>query len=64
MKPHAIQAKAEPTAHAFRVCREYEMHKCEEAQENEIYVCGMQQPFDAGDPIHRVIITRNGLECH
>jgi hypothetical protein len=42
MKPHAIQGEAEPTAHAIRVCREYVMQQFEEAQENEIYVCGMQ----------------------
>jgi hypothetical protein len=45
------------------VCREYAMQNFEEAQENEIYVCGMQT-FDALDTMHGVIITRNGLECH
>jgi len=63
MKPPAVQGEAEPTAHVIRVCREYAIQKFEETQENEIYVRGMQ-PFDADDPMHGVIITRNGLECH
>jgi len=63
MKPHAVQGEAEPTVHAIRLCRKYVIHKFQEAQENEIYVCGMHS-FDADDPMHGVIINRNGLECH
>ena len=62
-KPHAVQGEAEPTAHAIRVCREYAMHKFEEAQESEIHVCGML-PYDADDLMNGVILIRNGPECH
>jgi hypothetical protein len=55
MKTPAIILKAEPTAHAIRVCREYAMQKFEEAQESKNYWCGMQ-PFDADESMHGVII--------
>jgi hypothetical protein len=63
MKPRAVQGGVEHTAHAIRVYHEDAMQNFVEAQENEIYVCGMQ-PFDADDPMHWKIITRNELECH
>ena len=63
MKPAAIDGAEEPTVEAIRLCRNFAMQKLEEAQENEIFVCGMQ-PFDADDPMYGVIITRSGLECH
>jgi hypothetical protein len=39
------------------------MQKFEEAQNNDIYVCGMQ-PYDADALMYGVIVTRDGLECH
>ena len=59
MKPLAI-GDADPTPSAIKLCREYAMHKLEEARDNDIYVCGMQ-PFDADDLMHGVIVTRDGL---
>ena len=63
MKPHATIGDPETTAQAIRVCREYAMEKIEEAQNNEYYVRGIQM-FDAGDPMHGLILAREGLECH
>ena len=37
--------------------------KFDEAQNNDYYVCEMQ-PFDADDPMYRVILAREGSECH
>ncbi len=39
------------------------MQKFEEAQDNDIFVCGMQ-PCDADALMHGVIVTRDGLERH
>ncbi len=39
------------------------MEQLEEAQNNDVYDCGMQA-FDVDHPIHGVIIAREGLECH
>ena len=39
------------------------MEKFAEAQDNALFVCGMQ-PFDGDDRMHGVIVTRDGLECH
>ncbi len=39
------------------------MQKFEEAQNNDIYLCGMQ-PYDADGLMYGVIVTRDGLECH
>jgi hypothetical protein len=63
MKPAAIVGAKEPTAQAIRLCRAFAMQKFEEAQDNEIFVCGMQ-PFDADDLMHGVIICRKGMECY
>ena len=63
MKPTAIATAKEATAHAIRLCRAFAMQKIEEAQDNEIFVCGMQ-PFDADDLMHGVIICRKGMECY
>ena len=63
MKPRAMNGDAEPTTAAIRLCREYEIKKFEEAQCNDIYVCGIQ-PFDSDDLMYGVIVTRDGLECH
>ena len=63
MKPVVVNGATEPTAHAIRMCREYAIQKLEEAQDNDLYVCGMQ-PLDADDLMHGVIVTRHGLECH
>jgi hypothetical protein len=62
MKPLAI-GDEEPIPSAIKLYREYAMQKLEEAQDNDIYVCGMQL-FDADDLMHGVIVTRDGLECH
>ncbi len=61
-KPLAI-GDEEPTPSAIKLCREYAIQKFEEAQDNDIYVCGMQ-PYDADDLMRGVIVTRDGLECH
>ena len=39
------------------------MRKLEEAQDNDVFVCGMQTFVD-DDLMHGVIITRKGSECH
>ena len=58
-----MNGDAEPTAATIRLGCEYAMEKFEEAQCNYIYVCGMQ-PFDSGDLMYGMIVTRDGLECH
>ena len=63
MKPCAINGVAEPTTEAIRLCRNFAMQKLQEAQDNDVFVCGMQ-PFDDNDLMHGAIITRRGLECH
>jgi hypothetical protein len=63
MKPLATNGDAEPTADGIRFCREYAIHKCDDAKCSGFFVCGMQ-PFDADDLMHGVIVTREGLECH
>ncbi len=63
IKPPPCIGERGPRAKAIHVCREYAIHKFEEAQEIENFMCGMQ-PFDADEPMHGVICTRNGLECH
>ena len=63
MKPLATIGDPEPTVQTIRLCREYTIKKCDEVQNSEYYVCGMQ-PFDADDPMHGVILARKGLECH
>jgi hypothetical protein len=62
MKPAAINRAPEPTTEAIRLCREYAIEKLEEAQESDLFGCGMQ-PFDADDFMYGVIVTRDGLEC-
>ncbi len=39
------------------------MEQLEEAQNNDVYVYGMQA-FDADHLMHGVIIDQEGLECH
>ena len=63
MKAIALDGAAEPTEQAILLCREYAMEQLEEAQNNDVYVCGMQA-FDADHLMHGVIIAREGLECH
>jgi hypothetical protein len=63
MKPVVVNGATEPTAHAIRMCREYAKQKLEEAQDNDLCMCGMQ-PLDDDDLMHGVIVTRQGLECH
>ena len=53
----------EPTKEAIKECREYAGQQMDAAKENELYICGMQ-PLDPDNPMHGVIIARNGLECH
>ena len=62
-KHFAFIGDAEPIAVATRLCREYAMHKFNEAQSSEYFVCGMQ-PFDVDNVMHRVIVPCEGLECH
>ena len=62
MKPPGIDGK-EPTLEAIKECREYAGQQMDAAKENELYICGMQ-PLDPDNPMHGVIIARNGLECH
>jgi hypothetical protein len=62
MKPLPANGGSEPTAEAIRLCRQFAMQKLEEAQDHDLYVCGMQ-PFDADDMMHGVIVARDGLEC-
>jgi hypothetical protein len=63
MKPHSTEGTVEPNAVAILLCREYVVQQFEAAENNAVYVCGMQ-PFDADDIMHGVIVTREGLECH
>ena len=63
MKPNALDGAAEPTKQVILLCRACAMEQLEEAQNNDIYVCGMQA-FDADRLMHGVIIAREGLECH
>ena len=64
MKPHVIDGETEPTTKAIRLCRQYAMQKFEEAQVSDVYVCEIQQPFDADSLMYGVIVAREGLECH
>ena len=61
--PSPIDGATEPTSDVIRLCHEYAIQQFESAQNNELYVCGMQ-PFDDDDPMYGVIVTRDGLECH
>ena len=63
MKPAVVNGAPEPTVQAIRLCREYDMQKLEEAQESDLFVCGMN-PFDVDDLMHGMIVTRDGLECY
>jgi hypothetical protein len=63
MKPHPTDGASEPTTGATLLCREYVVHKFESAENDAMYVCGMQ-PFDADNIMHGVIVTREGVECH
>ena len=63
MKPAAINGEPEPTPQAIPLCREYAMEKLAEAQDNALFVCGMQ-PFDGDDLMHGVIVARDGFKCH
>ena len=62
MKPTTIDG-VEPTNEEIKACREYAMQQLEAASENPLYVCGMQ-PLEPDNPMHKLIIARDGLECH
>jgi hypothetical protein len=49
--------RKQPDCALFLRCK-----KLEEAQDNDVFVCGMQS-YDVDDLMHGVIITRRDLEC-
>ena len=63
MKPATGIDGVEPTSEEIKACREYAMEQLEVASENPLYICGMQ-PLEPDHPMHKLIIARDGLECH
>jgi len=54
--PVANNGAPEPTPQAIRLCREYGMQKRTNAQDNDMFVCGMQT-VDADDLMHGIVIS-------
>jgi hypothetical protein len=63
MNPYFDILGIEPTNEAIKACREYAIQHLETASENNRYICGMQ-PLEPDNPMHKLIIARDGLECH
>ena len=63
MKPTTGIDGIEPTREEIKACREYAVEQLEVAMGNPIYICGMQ-PLEPDNPMHKLIISRDGLECH
>ena len=57
MKPNAVKGAAEPNAKSIRLCRNFAMQKLKEAQDNDVFVCGIQ-PFHDDDLMYGVITHR------
>jgi hypothetical protein len=62
MKPAPI-ARIEPIYEGIKACREYAMQLLEAASEKPLYICGMR-PLEPDKPVRKLIISRDGLECH
>jgi len=63
MKPTPLIIGSEPTNEDIKECWEYAMQQLEATMENDVYICGMQ-PLEPDNPMHRLIIARDGLECN
>ena len=62
MKPASIDGR-EPSNEEIKACCEYAAQQTLEATiENPLYICSMQ-PLEPGHLMHKIIISRDGLEC-
>ena len=62
MKPASVDGR-EQSNEEIKACREYAAQQMEAAIENSLYICGMQ-PLEHDNLVHKIIIARDGLECH
>ena len=62
IEPIAINGAVEPNPKLLHLFRNSAMQKLEKAQDDGVFVCGIQ-PFDAND-MHNVISICKGIEYH